>query len=104
MDTNLRTKSRTDVAEQFGDMAEKGATQSKEALEKMSAAKSKTVADRKRINAHEEHELRYWSHRLGVSSDQLKRAVSKVGVMADDVARELGKSRVHTVGPPDDVA
>ena len=38
MDTNLKTKSRTDVAEQFGDMVEKGATQSKEALEKMSAA------------------------------------------------------------------
>ena len=38
MDTHLKTKSRTDVAEQFGDMAKKGATQSKEALEKMSAA------------------------------------------------------------------
>ena len=38
MDMNPKTKSRTDVAEQFGDMAEKGATQSKEALEKMSAA------------------------------------------------------------------
>ena len=73
MDTNLRTKSRTDVAEQFGDMAEKGATQSKEALEKMSAAKSKTVADRKRINIHEDYEMRYWSHRLGVLCDELKR-------------------------------
>jgi hypothetical protein len=38
MDTNLKTKSRTDIAEQFGDMAKKGATQSKEALEKMSTA------------------------------------------------------------------
>ena len=58
----------------------------------MSDDKSKTVADRKRINVHEEQELRYWSHRLGVSSDELKRAVSKVGVMADDVARALDKS------------
>jgi Protein of unknown function (DUF3606) len=64
----------------------------------MSDDKSKTVADRKRINVHEEHELRYWSHRLGVSSDELKRVVSKVGVMADDVARVLGKSWLHFAG------
>jgi phasin len=38
MDTNVKTKSRTDVAEQFRDMAQKGATQSKEAFEKMGAA------------------------------------------------------------------
>jgi uncharacterized protein DUF3606 len=64
----------------------------------MSDDKLKTVADRKRINVHEEQELRYWSHRLGVSSDELKRAVSKVGVMADDVARVLGKSWLHFAG------
>jgi hypothetical protein len=63
----------------------------------MSDDKSKTVADRKRINVQEQ-ELCYWSHRLGVSSDELKRAVSKVGVMADDVARVLGKSRLHFAG------
>ena len=65
---------------------------------------SKTVADRKRINIHEEHELRYWSHKLGVSRDEIKRAVSKVGVEADDVARVLGKSWLLTPAPPDDVA
>ena len=32
MDTNPKTKSKTDASEQFRDMAEKGATQSKEAL------------------------------------------------------------------------
>ena len=63
----------------------------------MSDDKSKTVADRKRINVQEQ-ELCYWSHRLGVSSDELKRAVSKVGVMADDVARVLGKSWLHFAG------
>jgi uncharacterized protein DUF3606 len=70
----------------------------------MSDYKSKTVADRKRINIHEDHELRYWSNRLGVSRDELKRAVSKVGVMADDVARALGKSWLHSAAPPDDVS
>ena len=37
MNTNPKTKSRTDAPEQFREMAEKGATQSKEAFEKMSA-------------------------------------------------------------------
>ena len=70
----------------------------------MSDNKSKRVADRKRINVHEDHELLYWSHRFGVSHDQLKAAVRRVGVMADDVARELGKSWLHSIAPPDDVA
>ena len=38
MDTNPKTKSKTDASEQFRDMAENGATQSKEAFEQMSAA------------------------------------------------------------------
>jgi Protein of unknown function (DUF3606) len=70
----------------------------------MSDIKTKTAADRKRINVHEDYELRYWSHRLGVPSDELKRAVSRVGVMADDVARQLVKTRLHSLGPPDDMA
>ena len=70
----------------------------------MSDDKSKTVADRKRINIHEDHELRYWSQKFGVLHDQLKNAVNKVGVMADDVAREFGKPWRHSAGPFDDVA
>jgi phasin len=38
METNPRTKSKTDAPEQFREMAEKGAAQTKEAFEKMSAA------------------------------------------------------------------
>src|SRR5262245_763340 len=37
MDTNTRTKSKIDASEQFRDMAERGAAQTKEALEKMTA-------------------------------------------------------------------
>jgi uncharacterized protein DUF3606 len=69
----------------------------------MSDNNSTAVVDRKRINIHDDHELRYWSHRLGVSRDELKRAVNRVGVMADDVARALGKSWLHSEAPPDDV-
>ena len=71
----------------------------------MSDNKSKTPADRKRINVHDPQELHYWSHRFGVSSEELKRAVSKAGVMADDVARILGKLWLLNIRtPPNDVA
>ena len=39
----------------------------------------KGSADRKRINTSEDHEVRYWSEKFGVSTDQLKAAVQKVG-------------------------
>jgi hypothetical protein len=59
----------------------------------MSDDKSKTVAERRRINIHEDYELRFWSKKFGVSPNELRCAVSKVGVFADDVARELGIRR-----------
>jgi|SRR5690242_8390245 phasin len=40
LETNSKTKSKTDAPEQLREMAEKGAAQSKEAFEKMSAATS----------------------------------------------------------------
>jgi phasin len=43
MDTNPKTKSKTDATEQFREMTEKGASQSKEAFEKMSAATAQTA-------------------------------------------------------------
>jgi phasin len=43
MDTNPKTKSKTDATEQFRDITERGATQSKEAFEKMSAATAQTA-------------------------------------------------------------
>jgi hypothetical protein len=52
--------------------------------------KSKSVSERERIKVHDDYELRFWSQKFGVSPNELRRAVSKVGVFADDVARELG--------------
>ena len=43
METNPKSKSKMDTPEQFREMAEKGATQSKEAFEKMSAASGHTA-------------------------------------------------------------
>lgn len=58
----------------------------------MSDDKSKTgAADRKRVNVHEAYELRDWAKKWGVSEQQVRDAVAKVGVMSDDVKRELKK-------------
>jgi hypothetical protein len=47
--------------------------------------------DRTRINVHEDYELRDWSKRLGVTPDELKKAVHQVGTSADAVRKHLGK-------------
>jgi uncharacterized protein DUF3606 len=41
------------------------------------------AADRNRINIHEEYEVRDWSKRLGVSPEELKKAIQQVGTSAD---------------------
>jgi hypothetical protein len=50
------------------------------------------LADRHRISLSENYECHYWAEKFGVSVAQLKQAVQKVGPMAEDVARELGKA------------
>jgi hypothetical protein len=45
--------------------------------------------DRTRIDIHDDHDLRYWSRKFDVSRADVRRAVEKVGVLADDVGREL---------------
>lgn len=47
--------------------------------------------DRDRINIHESYELRDWAKHYGVSQDEVKKAVSKVGVMVKDVDKILKK-------------
>jgi Protein of unknown function (DUF3606) len=49
----------------------------------------KGVQDRTRINTSEDYELRYWSEKLGVTQDQLKAAVEKVGNSVSAVEQEL---------------
>jgi hypothetical protein len=53
--------------------------------------KNRGAADRARINLTEAHEVRYWTKELGISEGELRDVVKKVGVMASDVRRELGK-------------
>lgn len=46
--------------------------------------------DRSKINMHEAHEVKCWSHALHVSRDDLQKAVDKVGNSAAAVRKELG--------------
>ena len=47
--------------------------------------------DRDRINLQEDYELQYWTKTLGVSAEELRKAVEAVGSTADAVRRHLGK-------------
>jgi len=46
--------------------------------------------DRSKINMHRSHEVKYWTHQLGVSRERLQQAVDKVGNSAATVRKELG--------------
>lgn len=48
--------------------------------------------DQRRINVNEPWEIKTWCEKFGVTEAQLRAAVKAVGVMAKDVARQLGKS------------
>jgi len=45
--------------------------------------------DDTRINVDQDHELTYWSQKLGVSRDRLREAVAKAGPVVKNVEREL---------------
>jgi len=47
--------------------------------------------DAERVNVNEDYEVRYWCMKWGVSEQQLRDAVKRVGVMSKDVAKALGK-------------
>jgi hypothetical protein len=48
---------------------------------------------RNHIAMNEELEVKYWTKHLGVSRDELQRAVNKVGNSAAAVRKELGRIR-----------
>ncbi|NEU10144.1 DUF3606 domain-containing protein [Flavihumibacter sp. R14] len=52
--------------------------------------------DRDRINVNQDHELKHWSEKYGVSHEELKQAVKAVGPMAKDVEEYLKKSKPLT--------
>ena len=50
---------------------------------------NKGADDRSAINLHEIHEVRYWTKQLGVTQEQLQKAIEKVGNSAAAVRKEL---------------
>lgn len=60
----------------------------------MSDDKSKRGSpDRDRIDMNDEDEVRNWTKSLGVSKEELQRAVQAAGNQADKVREFLGRSR-----------
>jgi Protein of unknown function (DUF3606) len=58
-----------------------------------SALTTKMPQLRNHIAMNEELEVKYWTKHLGVSREELQRAVDKVGNSAAAVRKELGKPR-----------
>jgi len=48
--------------------------------------------DRSKINMHQSHEVKHWTHVLGVSKERLQEVVDKVGNSAAAVRKELAGS------------
>jgi len=51
---------------------------------------NKGQRDRSHISMGQPHEVHYWTKHLGVSKDELHRAIEKVGNSAAAVRKELG--------------
>ncbi len=50
----------------------------------------KEQPDRSKINMCQPHEVKYWLRALGISKEDLQKAVDKVGNSAATVRKELG--------------
>lgn len=48
--------------------------------------------DRDRIDISEPYELEYWKKRLGITTEQLKQVIQKVGPMTKDVEAFLSNT------------
>ena len=45
--------------------------------------------DRSKINMHQAHEVKHWTHALNVTRDELQAAIDKVGNSAATVRKQL---------------
>ncbi len=55
----------------------------------MQALPSGNPQDRRRVNVEDSRELKFWCRELRCEERQLRAAVARVGVLADDVRRAL---------------
>lgn len=47
--------------------------------------------DRKKVNVHQDHELRDWAKKLQVTTQKLRNAVDKVGPDAEKIKKYLNR-------------
>ena len=59
----------------------------------MADDKTENPWERNRINLNDKYELAYWSRTFGVTEDELRAAVERVGNSVEDVALELESRR-----------
>jgi Protein of unknown function (DUF3606) len=59
----------------------------------MSHLTKREQPDRSKINMHQAYEVKYWTHALGISKEQLQKAVDTVGNSAAAVRKELAAGR-----------
>lgn len=55
-------------------------------------AREKILKKHNRVNLSDESEVEYWTERLGVSENELRKAVREAGFIPSDVADKLGKT------------
>jgi hypothetical protein len=61
----------------------------------MNSLSKKQQPNRSQINMDQPYEVKCWTHALGVSKEDLQRAVDKVGNSAATVRKELGVNNGH---------
>jgi hypothetical protein len=50
------------------------------------------------INVHSEYEIAYWVKKLGVTREELRSAIARVGPMADEIEDYFDPGRIGTPG------
>lgn len=53
------------------------------------------LPDDARINIDQEHEVKYWAGKFGVTPDEIRSAVKAAGPMVKDVRQRLGANRSY---------
>ena len=56
----------------------------------MNSLTKKQSPDRSKINLHNDYEVKHWTKALGVSKEDLEKAIEKVGNNPATVRKELG--------------
>jgi hypothetical protein len=51
------------------------------------------IPERKNIDIREDHELQHWSHRFGISKEELRKTIEEVGTVSKALEAYLRKNK-----------